>query len=82
MVLTHSKHKDRPVASNGTRLLKPTIGLTTGRKKIDKGKYDKKSNAVLTLVMTIALPARSPWPILGTEPPKIGYCLRKGSPGA
>ena len=53
-------------AKNGTRLLKPAIGLKRPDRG-DKGKHDKKLNVVLTLVKQIALPMRSRWHNLGTE---------------
>ena len=81
MVLTHSKHDDRPTAKNKTRLLKPAIGLKRPE-KVTKVSTAKKINVVLTPEMTIALPTRSPWPILGTGPQRSGFYLRKRSPRA
>ena len=60
-----NKHDDRTVARNGTRILKPAIGLDRLEKN-DEGKYDKKSNTVLTPVMPIVLPMRSQCPTLVT----------------
>ena len=81
MAPTHSREIERMTANNGTRLLKPVIGLKRPDRG-NKGKHDKKSNIVLTPVMQIALPTRFQWLTLGTEPPKSGYYSRRISPSA
>ena len=64
-----SKHNNRVITRNGTRLLKPAIGLKRPE-KMTKVSMTKKLNVVLTPVIPIALPTRSQLPILGTGSPK------------
>ena len=71
-MLTQSRPAKRVTGKNGTRLLKPAIGLKRPEKG-DEGKHDEKNNVVLTLTMPTAPPMRFPWPILEPEPPKSGF---------
>ena len=82
MAPTQRKHDKRAVVKkNGTRILKPAIGLKRP-KKMTKVSMVKKLNAVLTLVMPTPLPMRSQWTTLATGLPGSGYSSRKDSPGA
>ena len=77
MAPTHSRQIERMTAKNGTRLLRPAIGLKIPDRG-DEGKHTtKKLNVVLTQVKQIALPTRFHWNTLGIKPLKSGYCSRR-----
>ena len=60
MAPTHSRQIERMTVKNGTRLLKPAIGLKRPDRG-DKGKHDKKSNVVLTLTTWTVQRTRFHW---------------------
>ena len=80
MTLTQSKHGKRTVTKNGTRVIKPAIGLK--RPENDKIKYNETIHVVLTLETQTPLPTRAPLTILGTGISRSDFCSSIASPGA
>ena len=70
-------NKDHTIAMNGTRLVKPAIGLKRPEQKDEGKNADKKSSVRLTLQTQTAPPTRFPCPTLETGSQRMAIVQEK-----